>query len=126
MPRITPTKRDVFYEAGDAFATTGAMVVAGLATSSATHMRFNIPVDKSMDLVRSIAVERLSGAVRGTNGYVAGSDDGTNWLTSGFSVSAGKISSRNVRVYITSPSAFSNMANNTPVVGFFHVTFRFS
>lgn len=115
------------YHAGDTFATSDLTPIPGLVTSSTSQIYLTIPVDKSLERISAIRVTRLVGGVRGISGYVNGSSDSYNWLTtSGMTIVAYRRSKYLVVVRITKSSALTNVNNNTPVVMLANVTLAFS
>ncbi len=122
----------LFYSIGDTFSMVGQTSFAGAVTASSQTIYLNVPVDKLLDNISSISVTSLTGGIRAVNGnYVNGVTDGNEWVgLSGITISAAKASGRNVRVTITSTSAFtsggSTLTNNTPLTLVGTVTLSFS
>lgn len=120
------------YSNGDTFSMVGQTSFAGAVTASSKTIYLNVPVDKLLDNISSISVTSLTGGIRAVNGnYVNGVLDGAEWVgLTGITISAAKASGRNVRVTITSTSAFtsggSTLTNNTPLTLVGTVTLSFS
>lgn len=104
------------YKSGESIKLQSGTIV-GMITSGSTLVALTVYVDKSMKNISSITVSKCTGALRGGSGYVNGSTNDTNWLTtSGITVSAEKISERTVYLYLSSTTALTNVTNNSPVV----------
>ena len=120
--------REGYYKPGDTFSTAAnmALFVPGIITSSSGLYIGCFTVDKSLAAISSISITSLTGALRGTNGYVDSTADSTNLITKYSNIKMYKISDYNVKVDINKGSAFSNVTNNTPVILCCKMTIAFS
>lgn len=114
----------ITYAAGDTYTTgSGLMPYAGIITGDAQDCTFTIPLPKPIT-ASTATLTTLTGAIRGTSGYVDSTSNATNLLTT-YTVTAG-IYGGFLRVQISKASAFSNVTNNTPVTLYAKVAVSFS
>ena len=110
------------YEPGDTFEINSAVVLPGIVSGSTKTMYFTLWVDKSMENITSISCTRLHGTIRGDSGYVNGENATTgnkNYAaTSGYTVTAYKISNYALTIRVVKSSAFTSITNNRPCTFF--------
>lgn len=117
---------DIFYKSGDIYTTTNTLYIPAQITGGTATINFAIPMPKRCDNLSSATINTLAVVGRGTGGYLNSSSSYINMLGTGYTVTTA-FEQNMLLVQITKSSAFSNIANNTPLVlqiqGGFKVTF---
>lgn len=123
---LNPLDSMMYFKAGESFATSAYIELAGHSASNAKRIIIGIILPKSMARISNISVTRLTGSFFGDGGLINSSAD-NNWVTTtGVTIVASKASDNAARIYIDNTSAFTNTTTFTPVSYFGHVTFTFS
>lgn len=116
---------DLFFTSGDTYS--ASLYLNGYITANTRSINIAVYPSKRLDNITTVTVTRCIGGIRGINGYVNGTSDTSDWLnTSGVTVTATKLSSNTVRLYIASDTAYTNATNNTPVGMYCQLTLSFS
>lgn len=101
------------YRIGDSI-TTGAPL-NGLITSSTKSCIFTLFLDKPLDpSVSTFTITNLKGALRGVSGYVDGTSNSTDLLST-YSCYISKSTPSQLKIYVDSDTTMTNVTNNTPV-----------
>ena len=108
------------YEPGDTFEIGATnLIMPGIISSSTTTIWFTLYTDKSLANITSISCTKLHGAIRSSSGYINSYSTNAGVMnyaaTSGYTVTASKVSNYAVCIVLTKSSAFTNVSNNTPV-----------
>ena len=108
------------YEPGDSFEIGATnLIMQGIISSSTTTIWFTLYTDKSLKNITSIRCTKLHGAIRSSSGYINSYSTNAGVLnyaaTSGYTVTANKVSNYAVCIVLKKSSAFTNVSNNTPV-----------
>jgi len=100
----------------------------GFVSGNGATCRLAFDTSKSTYGINSITIDSLQIAIRTTDGaYLDGNSDSSNWVgRSGVTVACAKTGYYEAHINMTKTSAFSNVTNNTPVIGFGTVTMTLS
>lgn len=106
-----------YYQVGETWGydeTKQPIYANGFITSSATSIRFDLYLPKSLEHIKDVTLNNMSVIVRGISGYIP-SSSGITSSDENITFTLYKRDGNRLSIVITGATAFSNATNNTPV-----------
>lgn len=97
--------------------------IMGYVTNNSTQLILSIPTHIHTYGITRVVVNSFSGILRGNNGYLDGVNSSRNLIASPFSTVIAKRHTGLLVATVTKSSAFTNVANNTPVACYLNYKF---
>lgn len=116
-----------FYEAGDTYVAQNTINYTGYITASTAQVLFMLPLPKKLKNITGVEYNTFNVVMRGVSGYLNNASSYFSVLSSPYTIITG-IGEDSLTIQITKSSAYTNVANNTPVnvqiQGGFSITFK--
>lgn len=107
---------EMYYKSGETISVKTGKICFGDITGGATHLRFELTLDKKLTNISSITFTNLQIIVRGVSGYVIGSAGVQIIENEEYNITSTAITSDNTIFIDIAKSTAVSTTNNTPIV----------